>query len=224
MVSVEKFLVVIGLMLLICSILHAQDDSDKINSNVGGVVSFPLSPTSHTVNTSWGLVGGAGYNISTHHSVIGEFFWSALYPSSAALEPLRVASNDNTITGHSNLYTITGNYRYEWQGKRIGAYFIGGGGWYFRTIGLAKAVTSGQNIPCSQAWRWWGFSCTSGMVIPNQTRGSYDSSVVGGNVGVGFTVRFAEPNYRVYIEPRYHYAPTANVQTHLLEVTLGIRY
>lgn len=224
MVSVLKFLAVTVLASLLCDGLHAQDDSDKINSNIGAAVSFPLHPTSQTVNTSWGLVGGVGYNISTHHSVIGEFFWTALYPSSAALQPIRIASNDNTITGHSNLYVISGNYRYEWQGRRIGAYAIAGGGWYYRTIGFAKAVTSGQNIPCSPAWIWWGFSCASGMVIPNQTKGSYDSSVFGGNVGAGFTIRVGDPSYRVYIEPRYHYAPTANVQTHLLEVTFGIRY
>ena len=62
------------------------------------------------------------------------------------------------------------------------------------------------------------------MVVPNQTKGSYDSSVFGGKVGAGFTIRVADPSYRVYIEPRYHYAPTANIQRHLLEVTVGIRY
>jgi len=45
-----------------------------------------------------------------------------------------------------------------------------------------------------------------------------------GNVGAGFTIKVGEPSYRVYIEPRYHYAPTQNVSTHLLEMTLGIRY
>jgi hypothetical protein len=62
------------------------------------------------------------------------------------------------------------------------------------------------------------------MVTPNQTRGSYDSSVFGGNAGVGFTIKVADPSYRLYIEPRYHYAPTKNVTTSLIEVTVGIRY
>jgi Outer membrane protein beta-barrel domain len=220
----KKVLVGMSLALLVCSTLHAQDDSDKINSNIGAAVSLPLNPTSKFVKTSWGLVGGAGYNLSTHHSVIGEFMWSALYPSASSLQPIRVASNDNSITGHSNLYAITGNYRYELQGKLLGAYFIGGGGWYYRTIGFSKPVTSGGVTVCVPAWVWWGFTCASGTVTANQTVASYDSSAFGGNAGVGFTIKVADPSYRIYIEPRYHYAPTRNVTTQLIEVTVGIRY
>jgi len=221
----KKVLVGMSLALLVCSTLHAQDDdSDKINSNVGAIVSFPLSPTSRFVKTSWGLVGGAGYNFSPRHSVIGEFMWSALYPSDSSLQPIRVALNDNSITGHSNLYALTGNYRYQWQGKLVGAYFIGGGGWYYRTLGFTRPVTSGGNTACTSAWVWWGFTCASGTVNANQTIGGYDSSVFGGNAGAGFTLKVADPSYRIYIEPRYHYAPTKNVPTHLMVITVGIRY
>lgn len=214
-----------SLALLVCSTLHAQDDySDKINTNLGGAVSLPLSPTSKFVNTSWGLSAGAGYNFSTHHAVVGEFMWSVLYPSDSSLEPIRVASNDNSITGHINLYALTGNYRFELQGKRLGAYFISGGGWYYRTQGFKKPASSGTNTTCTPAWVSWGFSCASGIVIPNQVRGSYESSVFGGNVGAGFTIKVADPSYRFYIEPRYHYAPTKNVTTRLMVITLGIRY
>jgi hypothetical protein len=119
----KRVLVGMSLGLLVSSNLHAQEYSEQINSNAGGAVSLPLSPTSQFVKTSWGLVGGAGYNFSPHHSVIGEFMWSALYPSGSSLQPIRVALNDNSIDGHSNLYTLTGNYRYQWQGKLLGAYF-----------------------------------------------------------------------------------------------------
>src|ERR1700757_4560420 len=205
MTSAEKVLAGLSLALIVCTTLHAQDDySDKINSNVGGAVSFPLSPTSKFVNTSWGLAAGVGYNVSPHHSFIGEFMWSALYPSGSSLQPIRVALNDNSITGHSNLYTLTGNYRYEWQGKLLGTYFIGGGGWYYRTIGFTtRSVTSGSDTPCAPAWMWWGFTCASGTVTANQTIGGYDSSVFGGNVGIGFTIKVGDPSYRIYIEPRY---------------------
>jgi len=168
----KEVLVGMSLALLVCNTLHAQDDdSDKINSNMGAIVSFPLSPTSKFVKTSWGLVGGAGYNFSPHHSVIGEFMWSALYPSDSSLQPIRVALNDNTITGHSNLYALTGNYRYQWQGKRLGAYFIGGGGWNYRTLGFTRPVTSGSDTACTPALVWWGFICASGTVTANQTIG-----------------------------------------------------
>jgi hypothetical protein len=59
-------------------------------------------------------------------------------------------------------------------------------------------------------------------VTANQTIGGYASSVFGGNVGVGFSTKVAEPSYRIYIEPRYHYAPIKSVITQLMEVTVGI--
>jgi hypothetical protein len=214
----------ISVALLVCSTLHAQDDSDKLNSNIGAAVSSPLSPTSQVVRTSWGLVGGAGYNFSEHHSLIGEFMWSVLYPSGPSLQPIRVALNDNSITGHTNLYALTGNYRYQRQGKILGAYFIGGGGWYYRTLGFKKAVTSGSGTACTQPWVWWGFKCASGTVTANQTLGGYDSSALGGNIGIGFTIKVADPSSRIYIEPRYHHAPTKNVTTQLMVITVGIRY
>jgi hypothetical protein len=42
----KKILVGLSLALLLCSTLHAQNDFEKINSNVGALVSLPLSPTS----------------------------------------------------------------------------------------------------------------------------------------------------------------------------------
>jgi hypothetical protein len=119
------------------------------------------------------------------------------------------------------LYSITGNYRFQWQRRKLGAYFIGGGGWYYRTLGFTGPVSLGTGNECVPAWIWWGFTCKNGTVIANQSRGSYSSSVLGGNVGARFTIKVGGPSYRIYIEPRYHYAPTQNVSTHLLEVTLG---
>lgn len=211
-------------MLLLCNTVHAQEEPEKINSNLGAALSLPMGPTGSVAKTSWGLTGGVGYNFNEHHSVIGEFMWSALYPSDGALQPLRVALQDNSISGHSNLYAVTGNYRYQMQGKVFGAYFIGGGGWYYRTVGLSKPVTSGTNTVCTPSWLWWGFTCASGIVTANQTIGSKTSGVLGGNVGIGFTMKVADPSYRFYVEPRYHYAPTKNVTTQLLEITVGIRY
>jgi hypothetical protein len=216
-------LILCSWMLLLCNTLHAQDESEKINSNLGAALSLPMGPTGRVINTSWGLTGGAGYNFDKHHSVIGEFMWNALYTSDAALGPIRAALQDNSINGHSNLYAVTGNYRYQLQGKVFGAYLIGGGGWYYRTAGLSKQVTSGTSTTCTPSWLWWGFTCASGTVTANQTIGSKNSSAFGGNAGVGFTIKVADPSYRFYVEPRYHYAPT-NVSTQLLEVTVGIRY
>ena len=213
--------VAIGLSLVViaCVDLHAQGDYEKINAHLGATASVPLNPTAQYVHAGWGLLGGAGYNFSQHHSVFAEFMWSRLHATRGALQPL---SRD--IDGRSDLYVLTGNYRYELRGKEFGTYFIGGGGLYYRITNLSKRVNSGNNTGCAPAWVWWGFNCGSGTVIANQTVGSASSTALGGNGGIGFTARVGEEPYRLYVESRYHYAPNNNISTQLITVTVGIRY
>jgi hypothetical protein len=213
-----------SLLALACCTLHAQQDYEKVNAHFGAVVSVPLNPTATYVHTGWGLLGGAGYNFSRHHSVIGELMWNRLHATDGALQPLREISQSGNIDGHSNLYVLTGNYRYELRGKVFGTYFIGGGGVYYRITNLSTRFTAGTSTPCVPAWVWWGFSCISGIVMPNQTVGSASSTALGGNAGIGFTTRVAEEPYRLYVESRYHYAPNKNISTQLITVTVGIRY
>jgi hypothetical protein len=206
-----------------CSALHAQDSSEKVNSHFGAIATFPLHPMGTYTGIGWGLVGGIGYNFSEQHSAIGEFMWTRLPATEAALLPLQQASGLN-VSGHSNLYILTGNYRYERRGVRFGVYLIGGGGLYYRTTNPSVLVNSGSNTSCTHAWLWWGFKCSSEMVLPNQQLGSTGSNAFGGNVGIGFTARVAEEPYRLYVESRYHYAPTKNVSTQLITIGVGIRY
>jgi hypothetical protein len=106
----------------------------------------------------------------------------------------------------------------------FGTYLIGGGGWYFRKNWLSSEVSSGTGTACTPAWLWWGFTCTSGSVTADQTLATSTTNAWGVNAGVGFTVRVGEAPYRLYTEARYHYAPTKNVSTQFIAVTVGIRY
>jgi hypothetical protein len=218
-----RALISFAILAIFCGALHGQESSDKVNSHFGTIASLPLHPMGTYTNIGWGLLGGVGYNFSDEHSAVGEFMWTRLSATGAALQPLEQASGQN-FSGHSNLYVLTGNYRYERQGARFGAYVIGGGGLYYRTTNPSVVVHSGSNTPCTQAWLWWGFKCSSGMVLPNQQLGSTGSNVLGANIGVGFTTRVAEAPYRLYVETRYHYAPTRNISTQLLTIGFGIRY
>lgn len=209
--------------------LDAQDDEEygqggKLNTNLGVTLTAPLNPTAQFVNFGWGVTGGAGYNISSHHSLIGEVMWNRLYPTSGALVPLKVALQSTNVKGHSDLVAITGNYRLELRGKLLGTYFIGGGGWYYRKVSISREVPAGSSITCTPTFIWWGFTCESGTVTTSQLLASPSSSTWGANGGIGFTVLVGEPSYRFYVESRYHYAPTKNVKTQLILITTGIRF
>jgi hypothetical protein len=206
------------------AVVHGQDSSDKVNSNLGLAISSPLNPTAQYVHTGWGVVGGVGYNFTSHHSFVGEFMWTRLDATDGALQPLRLALQAPNLSGQSNLYAITGNYRYELRGNTLGTYFIGGGGLYYRTTHLSERVLSASSTNCITAWSWWGFNCSSGSVSVNQTIAGGSSTALGVNGGVGFTARVGEAPYRLYLESRYHYAPNKPVNTQLVIFTFGIRY
>jgi hypothetical protein len=62
------------------------------------------------------------------------------------------------------------------------------------------------------------------LVTADQTLRSSSSSAFGANGGIGFTVRVGDAPWRVYVESRYHYAPTHRINTQLVITTVGIRY
>jgi len=215
-------------MFMVIVPLHAQNHESepvgRLNSNAAFTISAPLSQTATYTTIGWGLVYGAGYNLSRHHSLVSEVMWNSLVPSDAALAPIRAELGNSSIHGHGNLVTLTGNYRLAFEGRVYGAYLIGGAGLYYRNESLSQTISAGNAVSCTPAWLWWGFSCTSGIVSNSQNLASFSSTVLGGNAGVGFTVRIPDSRYRFYIESRYHYAPTKGVHTQVMPISIGVRF
>lgn len=227
MSSTTKILIGFGLVLIACCTAFSQDEGDddpRGNVNLGMPISAPVNPMARFTNLGLGLTTGGGYNFTRRHAVVGEFMWNHLFVPGSALAPIRSAAQDPSISGSGELLAFTGNYRFELRGRSLGTYFIGGGGWYYRTADLSHKVTTSKNITCEPTWIWWGFSCSSGTVTSNQTIAGSSSSTFGINGGIGFTARVGEAPYRVYVESRYHYAPTKGINTQLVAITVGIRY
>jgi hypothetical protein len=208
-------------------LLQAQDDCAdecRLNTNLAIVVNAPVSSSAQVVGLGWGMVGGAGYNFNHQNAIIGEFMWNRVYPTNGALQPLQTVLQSKDLRGNTDFYALTANYRFELRGRLLGTYLIGGGGWYFRNTWLSKEVVTGPGIPCAPTWRWFGYACTSGTVNANQPPVTSSSNTLGANGGIGFTARAGEAPYRFYAEARYHYAPTRNMSTHFVAITLGVRY
>jgi Outer membrane protein beta-barrel domain len=200
------------------------DENSRLNTNLGFPVTVPVGSTSELTTLGTGVVAGAGYNFNQHHAFVGEFMWNWLYPTDASLSPLQGALQSSELNGHSNLFVLTANYRFELRGRIFGTYLIGGGGLYYRNASLTQAVTPAAGTPCTQVWQWWGFRCSSGTVVVSQTRSGFSSAVFGGNAGIGFTIHVGEPRYRLYFEGRYHYAPDENFTLRFIPITVGIRF
>ncbi len=211
----------LALLTLICVQPIRAQDSEKINSSLGTLASVPMHSTSDFASLGWGFTAGVGYNFNRYNAVIGEFLWNRNYSTNGAS-----ISNSTGVTsgGASDIYGITGNYRFELRGKRFGTYLIGGGGWYLRQNHLEQKVAISSGTTCTTALVWWGATCTPGSVTSEETLDSYGVSALGGNAGLGLTWRVGEPPYRFYAEARYHYAPTDNIKTQFVNCTFGIRY
>ena len=153
----------------------------------------PLNPMRQHSNLGWGLNTGVGYNFDRRNALIGEFMWNALYPNNETLQPIRIALQFTNVSGHGNLYVFTANYRLELRGNALGIYFIGGPGWYYRTVWLSQPVPAGTTISCLPAWLWWGYNCADGIVITNLTRVHSNAGALGFNGGIGFTVSRRSP-------------------------------
>ncbi len=199
-------------------------DTSKITTNIGGGVSVPLNPLGHFIGAGANFVVGVGYNVTKRNSLIGQFMWSGLPPDREAFLPVWAAAGVRNIHGSSNLFAVTGNYRYQHQWKVFGVYFIGGGGMYYRAASLSRSVPLGTATVCEPIWEYWGYSCESGIVSRDETLISTGDAVLGGNGGVGFTIRITDSGYKFYVESRYHYAPTRGLSTTLIPITLGFAW
>lgn len=222
-----KVPIVLMLLVLASCPLFAHDESDDdpaANTNLGFPLGVPVNPTAQYASIGAGIVAGAGYNFTRRHGVVVEFLWNRLSPTSAAVESVRQALQRGDVSGRSDLIALTANYRLELRGRVLGTYFIGGGGLYHRRQHLSQEVPSGTTITCSPFWLWWGFSCESGTITTVNTVASFSSTSPGVNGGIGFTARVGEAPYRMYVESRYHYAPSRNISTQLVSITVGIRY
>jgi len=203
---------------------HTGNDNPRGTTSLGMPLSAPLGPTASHMSFGLGMNFSAGYNFDRRNALIGEFMWNWLYPTDQTLRPIHVALKTNKVSGHGNLFAFTGGYRLELRGRTLGAYSIIGGGWYYRTASLSRTLPAGTTIGCSPAWLWWGYDCSSGAVVGDLTEVHSNAGALGGNAGVGLTFRVGEAPSRMYVEARYHFAPTKNVTTQLLTVNWGIRY
>jgi hypothetical protein len=187
-------------------------------------MTLPAGPTNRLAGASMNAVIGAGYNFTKHHSFVGQFMWAGLPPDKQALEPIWIVAGRNDISGSSNMFAVTANYRYGRQGKTFGAYLIGGGGVYYRHSNLSREVPAGEGTVCGPSWEYWGYGCASGTVTAGETIVSTGSTAFGGNAGVGFTIRINDEGYKFYVESRYHYAPNRIVPTQFIPITLGFSW
>jgi len=213
MVSRSSWIILFALFL--GSITQAQD-FPRWNFNIGGGVGFPLSTTSDFVGNGGNFVVGGGPNFTRYLGVNSEFMWQDLPIKGSVINAFSPDAN-------AREYSVTLNGILQNPGtSRIGAYIIGGGGWYHRS-GKATAQVLVPGTVCPAFWNWWG-TCVNGLWPADVVIASGSSNSFGGNIGAGVSVRIAESPVKFYTEVRYHHASHNTIDTDLLPLTFGFRW
>jgi hypothetical protein len=196
--------------------------SQGVAFNIGGGISAPLNPTAAYTGIGGNFDFGVGYALNKKNSITGEFLWSGMPPDNSTVH------SANAPFGTISLYSLTANYNHHIDsigGSPFGAYFIMGGGWYYRYAKINKDYVVPPNTVCQPIYGWWGYGCDPSGYVYTQTLASRGVSAPGVNGGVGFTVRLSDTGFRFYMEARYHYAFTDRIAaTTLIPVTFGLRY
>lgn len=216
----KRSLIAIGLLSAACNFpIQAQNqiEEGKLNFSMGGGLSVPLNPTAKYAGVGGSFIGGGGYNIDRHSSIVGQFMWDGLPPSVGAIAQL------NGISQGVNLYNITADYKYRSGfGKTFGYYVIAGGGWYYRHASISKSTFIPTETVCQPIYGWYGYTCSNGFV--NTVGVAAGTSSFGANGGVGLTVRIKDTPWKFFVESRYNYAASRTIATQVAPVTFGFEY
>src|SRR5689334_9458933 len=118
--------------------LHAQwYSSEHWNFDAGAGVTPAVSNTGNSLNTGWHYQLGAGYNFTPHFGTMIQFQQNNLGVSNSVLTSLSVPG------GNSRIYSVTLDPIWQLRpGNRLGAYVIGGVGWYRRTLDFTQPTTA----------------------------------------------------------------------------------
>jgi len=191
---------------------HAQDYS-KFNFVIGGGPGFPLGDMSSFADTGGHFLVGGGFNFSKIFGLDTEFMWHDLPINSATRQLLQ------TPGATARQYSVTVNPIVHLPfASKLGAYVIGGIGWYHRS---GETTTPGTGVVCDPYWSWW-YGCAIGSV--DFVTGSRSADAFGGNIGWGLTFRLGESHAKIFTEVRYHHAGYDRVSTNLLPLSFGIRW
>ncbi|MGB6193056.1 MAG: porin family protein [Terracidiphilus sp.] len=195
------------------SLCLARAQDHRWDFNIGGGIGFPQGDLSNFINDGANFVVGGGYNVNKWLALNGEYMWHDLPVNSTTKQLLQTpdaSARQNAVTFDPMVHFPLGHH--------LGAYGIGGIGWYHRS---GETTTPGVGVVCDPYWSWW-YGCTIGTV--NFVTGSTSANAFGENIGGGLTYRFGESNLKFYTEVRYHHANYDKVATDLLPLTFGIRW
>lgn len=147
---------------------------------------------------------GGGYNFNPRTGFVIEYMNSWLGVTDAALQ------QNGAIDGDAYVWGITFNPVYRFRiGGPVGAYLIGGGGYYERDMRFDEPVQ------LYNPFRGVSFEGTESVHQYDDTGG------VNGGMGLTWNIGWGT---KLFVEARFHYLFTSGKPTEIIPVTFGLRW
>lgn len=194
-----------------------------VGFNIGGGVSIPLGSTSNDFDVGGALQLGVTYNFSRRLGVQAEYLYSGYRIQSTVL-------NSSGADGHHSMQYGDLNAVFKvFPSRPVGLYVLGGPGLYYRRVEITQFAGTALVPYCDP----WLFICYTTPVAVDQVIGLRSRTDFGLNVGLGVDLRIYEGPLHLYLEGRYHYIFSGNIDTpsgprkadgQYLPLVLGLRF
>lgn len=188
---------------------HNQDGSGKLAVNVGVGLNIPVgSDSTNFLKTSYRFQAGVGYNLSRKFGIMLQFDWDNFgLPANLITSQRNLYQNAGFVysdgsqvdftgmDGHTRIWSFTLNPTFNfYQGDKMGAYVVAGGGFYHKTTNFTLPQTGTGYDP------YYGYY----QFQSNQSFDAYTSNSPGVNGGIGVTYKFSRfANERFFAEAKY---------------------
>ena len=206
--------VLLAVMVLLVATVPALAQDRPVGFNLGGGWSFPVSGLNDAFDTGWNGAIGVTFNITPTIGFQTEYMYNRLGGPERTIEvfptPGGGVGSQQLIESNHQVHNLSFNAVVTPMGSGgdspVGAYFLGGGGYYHRKIQLTSPSVGYTSI-CDPYW----YVCYPTLVEVDRIIGDRSSNDFGINLGAGITFG---TDAKFYVETRWHYVwgPTVTSQ------------
>lgn len=205
---------------------HNPDGSNRWTFAVGGGFTMPTGHSGHIFSPSYKFMVGGGMNFNKTFGVLLEYNYDRFSMTNGYLTAVAQANSMSQLGGNGHVWSFTLNPIINYyQGDTLGAYVIGGGGFYAKRFNFTQVSTQLCYSP------YYGYYYCSG----NQDIANWSNNAGGVNFGAGFTWKVSRWNsQKFFAEARYVWVdnqkgknptwPDADDRTGYIPVTFGLRW
>jgi hypothetical protein len=196
------------------------DAEGRLHLSAGGGFSPVVGNLNDTLTDGWNFKIGLDYDVTEKFGVAFEYMNNHLGVAQGILNDYSARLSGSPTEGDSNIWSVTLNPTWRFSlGHRVGAYLIGGGGYYHIKSEVTTPGLAYQPPYCDYYWGCW----PGGFVEADYVVAERKDDTGGINVGGGFTFEFAGGT-QFFMESRYHYIFSYGPDIQMLPFTAGIRF